>query len=87
MLSGVQAPSCFQFSSFFFSKDGTKAVTQIRRVSGDMDAFLQELRSALDLPERKNPRDEKIRVRSGNTIEVDGHYTSDIKKWLAGLGF
>ena len=85
---------CFETSTFpnktllcIYSKDGTKATTRIKKVSGDTDLFLKELRSVLQIPESKNPRDEKIRVRTGGTIEVDGNHVRDVKVWLTGLGF
>lgn len=73
--------------TFTCRKDGTKATTRIRKVGGDMNLFLKELRACLEIPEPKNPRDDKIRVRVGGTIEVDGNYVRDIKTWLTGLGF
>ena len=64
-----------------FRKDGTKAVTHIRRVEGDVNGLVQELSAVLELPISK------IKVRSGKTIQVDGHYVRPIKTWLASLGF
>lgn len=72
---------------FFSSKDGTKATTRIRKVNGDVDLFIQELRANLQIPQQKNPRDDKIRVRVGGTIEIDGNRVRDVKEWLTGLGF
>lgn len=28
-----------------------------------------------------------IRIRAGNTIEVNGDWSREVKRWLAGLGF
>lgn len=72
-----------------FRKDGTKATTRIRKVTGDRDIFLNELRISLDLPPPKNgnPRDDAIRIRTGGTIEVQGNRVREVKEWLAGLGF
>mmetsp|Transcript_16043 Transcript_16043/g.32283 ORF Transcript_16043/g.32283 Transcript_16043/m.32283 type:complete len:210 (+) Transcript_16043:188-817(+) len=64
-------------------KHGTKHTTIIRRVTGDRDAFLTELRAALGLP----PRDDGIRIRTGGTIEVNGNRVREVKEWLGGLGF
>lgn len=67
---------------------GTKSTTIIRKVSGDLDTFLTELRAVLQLPVPKNAKDDKIRLRaSGTTIEVDGNHVPEVKSWLAGLGF
>jgi len=70
-----------------FSKDGTKATTRIKKVTGDQDLFLKELRAVLQMPKPKHPRDDGIRVRTGGTIEVDGNHVRDVKEWLTGLGF
>lgn len=72
-----------------FRNGGTKATTRIKRVSGDRDAFLSELRSVLNLPApaNGNPRDDAIRIRTGGTIEVNGNRVREVKEWLAGLGF
>ena len=68
---------------------GSKVTTQIRKVTGDRDAFLQELRSVLQLPPPKNgnPRDDPICIRVGGTIEVNGNRVREVRDWLAGLGF
>lgn len=70
-----------------YSKDGTGPTTRIKRVSGDFDQFLQELRSVLQLPTPANTRHDAIRVRAGGTIEVKGNRVRQVKVWLAGLGF
>jgi len=73
-----------------YRKDGTKATTRIKRVSGDRDAFLRELRCVLDLPARQPEQHNSnngIRVRTGGTIEIDGNRVREVKLWLAGLGF
>ena len=71
------------------SKDGSRATTRVKKVTGDRDLFIQELRSVLALPPPKNgdSRLDPIRVRVGGTIEVKGNRTGDITRWLAGLGF
>lgn len=69
------------------SKDGTKATTRIKKIHGDTSVFVKELRAVLEIPQPKNPRDDKIQIRAGGTIEVDGNYVRDVKEWLTGLGF
>ena len=70
-----------------YSKDGTKVTTRIKKIGGDREAFLRELRSVLELPKPKNPREDPIRVRVGGTVEVDGNRSREVREWLAGLGF
>ena len=70
-----------------YSKDGAKVTTRIKKVNGDTDAFLSELRSVLQLPKPKNARDDAIRIRTGGTIEIKGNRVLEVKTWLAGLGF
>jgi len=62
---------------------GTKYTTIIRKVTGDQDAFLSELRAVLHL----DPRDDDIRIRAGGTIEINGNRVREVKEWLGGLGF
>jgi len=71
------------------SKDGSKITTRIKKVTGDRDLFIRELRSVLALPPPKNgdSRLDAIRIRVGGTIEVKGNRTREVKLWLAGLGF
>eukprot|EP00934_Nitzschia_sp_Nitz4_P009309 Nitzschia sp. Nitz4//scaffold9_size221794//45918//48437//NITZ4_001328-RA/size221794-processed-gene-0.7-mRNA-1//1//CDS//3329560947//9299//frame0 len=69
------------------SKDGAKVTTRIKRVSGDKDSFLSELRSVLQIPEPHNPNDDSIRIRTGGVVEVKGNRVREVKRWLAGLGF
>jgi hypothetical protein len=68
-------------------KDGARVTTRIRRVSGDRDLFLNELRATLQIPIPKNPREDTIRIRTGGTIEIKGNRVLEVKTWLAGLGF
>lgn len=63
-------------------KDGTKATTRVKKIVGDRDLFVQEMRSALQLP-----LDSPVRIRVGGTIEVDGNRSREVREWLAGLGF
>lgn len=71
----------------FCRKDGAKVTTRIKKISGDQDAFLNELRAVLQIPIVKNPKHDEIRIRTGGTIEVKGNRTREVKEWLAGLGF
>lgn len=64
------------------SKDGTKVTTRIKKVSGNVDAFLLELRA--NLPDIQSS---DIQHRVGGTIEVKGNYVRPVKLWLASLGF
>lgn len=68
-------------------KDGTLTTTRIKKVSGDQQVFLRELRAALQIPEPTNYKDDVIRVRAGGTIEVKGNHVRQVRMWLAGLGF
>ena len=61
--------------------------TRIKKVSGDQEIFLSELRSVLQMPAPQNPKDDPIRIRTGGTIEVKGNRVKEVKYWLAGLGF
>mmetsp|Transcript_47643 Transcript_47643/g.134232 ORF Transcript_47643/g.134232 Transcript_47643/m.134232 type:complete len:192 (+) Transcript_47643:118-693(+) len=70
-----------------FRKDGAKVTTRIKKVSGNADAFLSELRSVLQIPVPANPNDDTIRIRTGGTIEVKGNRVREVKHWLASLGF
>jgi hypothetical protein len=68
-------------------KDGARVTTRIKKVSGDTDLFLNELRAALQIPIPKNPREDTIRIRTGGTVEIKGNRVLEVKQWLAGLGF
>jgi Mitochondrial large subunit ribosomal protein (Img2) len=72
-----------------FRKDGTKVTTLIRKVTGDRDLFIGELRSVLQLhpPTSGKASDDNIRVRTGGLIEINGNRVRELKQWLAGLGF
>ena len=64
---------------------GTQRTTIIKKISGNKDVFLDELRAVLSISADDN---DAIRFRaSGNTIEVSGNRTKEVKRWLAGLGF
>uniref|UniRef100_A0A7S1DCN1 Large ribosomal subunit protein mL49 n=1 Tax=Cyclophora tenuis TaxID=216820 RepID=A0A7S1DCN1_CYCTE len=70
-----------------FRLRGSRATTRIKRVSGDQEAFLHELRAVLQLPVARNPDDDSVRIRSGGTIEIKGNHVRQVKEWLQGLGF
>lgn len=61
--------------------------TRIKKVSGDRDTFLSELRAVLKIPVSHVSNDNAIRIRTGGTIEVKGNRVREVKLWLAGLGF
>ena len=71
----------------YIRRDGARQTTRIKKVSGDREAFLQELRAVLQIPKPKNPKDDTIRIRTGGTIELKGNQVRPVKEWLAGLGF
>jgi Mitochondrial large subunit ribosomal protein (Img2) len=77
------------FAGTLFSKDGTKIVTRIKKVTGDIDLFVRELRIVLSLPKPANQLQsyDAIRMRTGNMIEIHGHRAADVRNWLGGLGF
>lgn len=68
-------------------KDGTKVTTRIKKVSGNRDLFVKELRSVLGLPDHDTKADQVIRYRVGGTIEVSGNRVQEVRTWLAQLGF
>jgi hypothetical protein len=78
---------CVCVYHYYNSKDGARVTTRIKKVTGDNDAFLSELRARLELPKMKNERDETIRIRTGGTVEIKGNRVLEVKHWLAGLGF
>lgn len=82
-----QSPLLLYFHFIFYSKDGARVTTRVKKVTGDRDLFVQELRSVLGLPPHKDPRQDPIRIRVGGTIEVKGNRTREVKQWLASLGF
>ena len=64
---------------------GTKRTTIIKKVHGDKDIFLNELRAVLGIGVEDH---ESIRIRaSGSTIEVNGNRVTEVKQWLSGFGF
>jgi Mitochondrial large subunit ribosomal protein (Img2) len=75
----------------WYSKDGTKVVTRIKGVSGDINTFVLELRTLLHLPEPCNGLAAydaiRIRTQTSGTIEVNRNVAHDVRTWLAGLGF
>jgi len=64
---------------------GTKHTTIIKKVAGDKDLFLLELKAVLGIGVEDH---ESILMRaSGSTIEVNGNRVREVKTWLGGLGF
>ena len=64
---------------------GTKHTTIIKKLTGDKEAFLMELRAVLGIGVDDQ---ESIRIRaSGSTIEINGNRVREVKQWLAGFGF
>jgi len=66
-----------------FRIGGTKVTTVIRKVKGDHEAFVREIRAVLKIHNRKK----NIRIRAGDVIEVNGKHVREMKTWLANLGF
>jgi len=62
-------------------------ITRIKKVSGDRDAFISELRAVVSLPKPLNPNNDKIKLKTSGTIEVHTNCSGKVKRWLAGLGF
>ena len=59
--------------------------TIIKKVTGDKEIFLNELRAVLGVGVDDH---ESIRVRaSGSTFEINGNRVREIKQWLGGFGF
>lgn len=57
---------------------GTKFVTVVRKVTGDRMLLARELTAALG----------GVPAYVGlNSVEVEGHRVTEVKAWLAGLGF
>jgi hypothetical protein len=75
--------------SLKYRRDGTKVVTRIKKVTGDINAFVRELRIVLNVPAPANQLQsyDDIKFRAGNMIEIHGHRATEIRKWLGGLGF
>lgn len=61
--------------------------TRIKKVSGDQEAFLNELRATLQIATMPAGKDDSIRIRTGGTVEIKGNRVQEVKQWLAGLGF
>lgn len=64
---------------------GTKHTTIVKKISGDKEAFLNDLRAILGIGVEDQ---DSIRIRaSGSTYEINGNRVREVKQWLAGLGF
>lgn len=68
-----------------FGLGGSKCTTIIRKITGDKEVFIEELKAALSI----SPDDHGSIVwrASGTKIELKGNRTWETKAWLAGLGF
>jgi hypothetical protein len=78
------SPSSFRAAN---RKDGTLTVTLIKKIEGDREKFMKELRAVLQITTPKNPKEDVIRERTGGAIEVRGNHVRQVREWLAGLGF
>ena len=56
--------------------------TRIKKVTGNVDAFVKELHATLPWVELDD-----IQHRVGGTIELKGNHVRPVKLWLASLGF
>jgi len=68
-----------------FGLGGSKQTTIIRKITGDKEIFVEELKAALSI----SPDDHRSILwrASGTKIELHGNRTREVKAWLAGLGF
>lgn len=57
---------------------GTKTVTQIRKVTGDVEALANDLQKVCD--------GRPVHVKPGR-LEIDGNYSARVKAYLTALGF
>ena len=71
--------------------DGTKVTTRIKKIKGNVSIFLQELQAVLQLSDysdnNNNKKKNRIRIRTGGMVEIDGNHARKVREWLAGLGF
>mmetsp|Transcript_1574 Transcript_1574/g.2232 ORF Transcript_1574/g.2232 Transcript_1574/m.2232 type:complete len:200 (-) Transcript_1574:163-762(-) len=67
--------------------DRSRVLTRIKKIKGDRERFIQELRAVLKIETPKNPKEDTIQVRTGGTVEVVGNHLHQVRHWLAGLGF
>lgn len=65
---------------------GAYQSTVVRKVKGDLEVFLNEMRIHLGLAPKEFSDMVKIRA-SGTTVEIKGIHTKEIRSWLVGLGF
>eukprot|EP01112_Ceratiomyxa_fruticulosa_P017490 TRINITY_DN5459_c0_g1_i1.p1 TRINITY_DN5459_c0_g1~~TRINITY_DN5459_c0_g1_i1.p1 ORF type:complete len:162 (+),score=34.59 TRINITY_DN5459_c0_g1_i1:247-732(+) len=64
------------YRGFLYQK--SKIVTTVRRIEGDRQVFIQEIRKLLDNP--------KIYKRAGS-IEIVGDHVQPLTAWMSSLGF
>jgi len=60
-------------------KGRTQLITMVRKVSGDLEEMKEEM--------SKVCANQEVRIRTGPRLEVKGRYTTQLRGWLAGLGF
>lgn len=60
-------------------KGRTQLITMVRKVSGDLEEMREEM--------SKVCANQEVRIRTGPRLEVKGRYTTQLRGWLAGLGF
>ncbi|CCC05294.1 hypothetical protein SMACR_08546 [Sordaria macrospora] len=63
-------------------RGGNKKLTQIKKVQGDGQALRRDLAQLLGL----DVKEVRVKVPTGH-LEVDGHRSAEITKFLQGLGF
>ena len=87
----IDVSALFLFFFFFFYNylsriGGTKVTTIIRKTTGDLNMLVKELEIYLrqNHPTSKTP---EIQIRTGGSVVVNGNYSREIRRWLAGLGF
>ena len=64
---------------------GAKQTTIVKKITGDKEIFLNELRAILAIS--ADDHDSISLKASGSVVEVNGNRSREIKSWLAGLGF
>jgi len=71
---------------------GSKHITQIRKISGDLESLQMHIREALNLPpyivDKQGRKKENVAINwTTRQIVVRGWRGPEIKKWAAMLGF
>ena len=60
-------------------KGRTQLITMVRKVSGNLEEMAGEM--------SKVCQNQEVRIKTGPRLEVKGRYTTQLRQWLAGLGF